>query len=116
VKKHSKGTILTLVAGASNSSEIAREAETAVASMAAEIAQREERNSKRFLQMEEPVRDAALMAEIVQDLMINADLEIDSNERTAWAVFHLCDMLKDLRGLYRDGELADEDGAPVQSS
>jgi hypothetical protein len=47
------------------------------------------------------------MAEIVQDLMINADLEIDFNERTAWAVFHLCDMLKNLRGLYRDGELAD---------
>ncbi len=61
MKKRSKGTILTLVAGASNSNEIARETETAVASLAAEIAQREERNSKQFLQMEEPIRDAALI-------------------------------------------------------
>ena len=83
--------------------------------MAAEIAQREERNSKQFLQMEEPIRDAALMAEIVQDLMINADLEIDLTEHTVWAVFHLCNMVRDLRGLYCDGELADDDGAPVPS-
>jgi hypothetical protein len=65
--------------------------------------------------MEEPIRDAALMAEIVKDLMMNADLEIDLTEHTVWAVFHLCDMVRDLRGLYRDGGLADEDGARVQS-
>jgi hypothetical protein len=52
--------------------------------------------------MEEPIRDVALMAEIVQDLMINADLEVDHNELTDWAIFHLCDMVRDLRGLYRD--------------
>ena len=65
--------------------------------------------------MEEPIRDAALMAEIVKDLMMNADLEIDLTEHTVWAVFRLCDMVRDLRGLYRDGGLADEDGARVQS-
>jgi hypothetical protein len=51
----------------------------------------------------------ALMAEIVLGLIIEADEEEDWNERAVWAVDRLCDMVRDLRGLYR-GKPAGEDG------
>ena len=49
------------------------------------------------------------MAEIVLGLIIEADEEEDWNERAVWAVDRLCDMVRDLRGLYR-GKPAGEDG------
>jgi hypothetical protein len=111
VKKPSKGTILTLVVGDSASREIAGRAETAVPRLEEEIVQRMKENSALCLKMEEPIRDAAPTAEIVQDQMINADLEVDHNERTDWAIFHLCDMVRDLRGLYRDKPASEHDVA-----
>jgi hypothetical protein len=74
-----------------------------------ETAQRMEKNSELCLQMEGPIRDAALMAGIVLGLIIEADEDEDWNEQTVWAVDRLCDMVRDLRGLYR-GKPAGEDG------
>jgi hypothetical protein len=88
----------------------ASEVATVVASMEEEIAQRTEKNSELCLEMEEPIRDAALMAEIVLDLIVEADEKEDLDERTVWAVDRLCDMVRDLRGLYR-GKPANDAGA-----
>ena len=103
-----KGKGLTLVSDSGNI-DLTRDAAIAVAMVrerliADEIAGRCESNSEQFLAMEEPVRDAWLMAKVVQDLMINADLATRDvfDEHTVWAVFHLCEMVSKLRSFYLD--------------
>jgi hypothetical protein len=59
-------------------------------------------NSKTFLRMEESVRDAALMACIVEDLMVQAedDGDAEMEEHLVWGVMHLVDMVKQVRDFY----------------
>jgi hypothetical protein len=51
--------------------------------------------------------DAALMAEIVEDLMIKVDEEEDFHERAVWAVDRLCEMVRGLRDAYRSQQEAE---------
>jgi hypothetical protein len=73
-------------------------------------------NSKTFLRMEESIRDADLMARIVQDLIVQAvdDDGVEMEEHLIWGVLHLVDMVKPLRGFYLDqgAEQDAEGGAP----
>jgi len=59
-------------------------------------------NSKTFLRMEKSVRDAALMAAIVEDLMVQAedDGDAEMDEHLAFGVMHLVDMVKQVRDFY----------------
>ena len=67
-----------------------------------EIASREAANSAGFLQLEEPIRDAALMAQIVDRLVRNDDFIDAVEEHTMWAVLRLCEMVESLRNVYRE--------------
>jgi hypothetical protein len=70
----------------------------------AEAARRREHHCDVYLQMDDPLHDAARMAEVVTHL-VNADDE-GNVELTTWAVNHLCDMVIKLYCLY-DSEPAD---------
>jgi hypothetical protein len=62
--------------------------------------------------LETPVREVALMAQVVEEVMIKAeeDGEDEMAEHLNWAVMHLCDMAKKLRPLYRSrGENEDDE-------
>jgi hypothetical protein len=67
-----------------------------------EIASREATNSAGFLRLEEPVREAALMAEIVDGLIRNDDFVDAVEEHTMWAILRFCEMVKSLRNVYRE--------------
>ncbi len=88
-----KGTILTLVPAGADS-DLARDAAIAVRAgrqRMAEDAEREAQNSRGFLRLEEPVREVALMAQVVEEVMIKAeeDGEDEMSEHLNWAVMHL---------------------------
>jgi hypothetical protein len=59
-------------------------------------------NSKTFLRMEKSVRDAALMALIVEDLMVQAedDGDAEMDEHLVFGVMHLVDMVTQVRDFY----------------
>ena len=66
---------------------------------------RRDSNSRTFLRMEKSVRDAALMACIVEDLMVQAeddedDEDAEMEEHLVWGVMHLVDMVKHVRDFY----------------
>jgi hypothetical protein len=59
-------------------------------------------NSKTFLRMEKSVRDAALMAQIIEDVMVQAedDGDAEMDEHLVFGVMHLVDMVKQVRDFY----------------
>ena len=63
---------------------------------------RRDSNSKTFLRMEKSVRDAALMACIVEHLIVQAedDGDAEMDEHLVWGVMHLVDMVKQVRDFY----------------
>ena len=42
------------------------------------------------------------MADIVAGLIVEADEQDQLQEHAVWAVMHLCEMVRGLRGLYRE--------------
>jgi hypothetical protein len=70
----------------------------------ADIARRRSRHAEIYLKMDDPLHDAAKMAEVISTI-INATSP--SAELTDWAVNHLVDMVIALRWLYDDDEPAD---------
>jgi hypothetical protein len=70
-------------------------------------------NSKTFLRMEKSVRDADLMARIVQDLIVQAEDDdgVGMEEHLVWGVLHLVDMVKPIRDFYlKQGAEQDAEG------
>jgi hypothetical protein len=86
------------------------EAEIALARLDEEVARRVASNAKQLLRMENPVRHAALMAQIVEDLIIKAEEDgaVELDEHLVWGVLHLGDMAKDLRSFYCSKDDEDE--------
>jgi hypothetical protein len=72
-----------------------------------DIAARTAANSSAFLRLESPIRDAALMAEIVMGLIMEAHEDDDLEEHTAWAAVRLCEMVESLRDQYRTRDRGD---------
>jgi hypothetical protein len=65
--------------------------------LAKEVACRKEANADAFLELEPPICDAAHMAKLIEGLIIEAHQEGQLDEHTAWAVMHLCEMVKGVR-------------------
>jgi hypothetical protein len=118
-KDEEKRTTLKLVPNTADG-DLMREAAIAVRAgkerlASDEVAGRREKNSKQFLRMEEPVRHATFRAQIVEDLIIQAEEDgcVELDEHLVWGVLHLGDMVKKLRPFYRfePAEEQDDDGA-----
>jgi hypothetical protein len=101
-----KGTILTLVPAAPMSINSTNKSGEKIDTPSKERQWTDEMrmasNSKTFLRMEKSVRDAALMARIVEDLMVQAedDGDAEMDEHLAFGVMHLVDMVKQVRDFY----------------
>jgi hypothetical protein len=95
------GTILTLVPAASNADKDAFVAVALGKERQWTDEMRMASNSKTFLRMEKSVRDAALMAQIVEDLIVQEDDgDAEMDEHLVFGVMHLVDMVKQVRDFY----------------
>jgi hypothetical protein len=85
------GTVLTLVPAASNVDKDAAIAAALGKERRWTDEMRMASNSKTFLRMEESIRDADLMARVVQDLIVQAvdDDGVEMEEHLVWGVLHL---------------------------
>jgi hypothetical protein len=68
--------------------------------LATEIAGRKAANAAAFLELDPLIFQAAMLAEIVAELMFDDNPEGKCREQTAWATMELCGVVREIRKIF----------------
>lgn len=81
------------------------DASTPAAKDAIELSERKNKLADTCLDLEEPIFRAAMLAEIVIDLMFeDCRPEGELREQTAWSTMELCVVVREICKIFKDGE------------
>jgi hypothetical protein len=76
------------------------ETSTPEANLAREVCDRRSKLADTCLELDQPIFRAAMLAEIVFDLIFDDNPEGECREQTAWATMELCGVVREIRKIF----------------